>query len=785
MFQNIVKIALRNILKHKLYSALNILGLTVGFTAYILISLFLNYEYSWDKGNLNYDRIYRVQVKLKLSGKEENWTQTPNAINDLLKEKFPEFEQVVLLREAWGEYLSSNAVQPFFEGDGFYSDPQLFDIFTYHFTEGSPNLALTDPFSIVLSKKLADKLFPGSNALGKSVLVEKKFNLKVTGVYTDLPKNSHIRPSYIISMPTIKTIKNWPEYRSNWGYSSRNYVLLKKGVNPRDVDVKIANLINNSHKDPVVSQLYLRPMKFLYLMATDRADYLVAIYSYGLVALFILILSCINYINLTTANASMRAKEIAVRKVNGGLKKTLIGQFLGETVVMSVIAVNFALVLANLLLPIFDRIVDKEIDYSYLNNWHFLGYILIVGFIIGIISGIYPAFVLSSFKPVNLLKGSLFKSNKGAAPKKILVTFQYAISIFLIIQSIIVYKQLTYMMNLNLGFNKENLLVASIRSSKKDVSFETLRNRLLKHPEIQDAAYSQNIPFHGSNGWAMNWEGNPSDERIDIRYNEVTVDFANTLGMNIVKGRNFSREFPSDKENACLINETACKRFGWINPVGKMVNGTYRVVGVVKDFHPFSMHELIPPFLIRLKPDDLCDDGVYTFRIQPGQAAQARKIITSELESYFPNDPFEVRDFAEDFRNDGNFKNWIAISNTFLFFTILIIILAIIGIYGLVSFSASRKTKEIGIRKVHGSPLLVIYYNLIKEFLVLLLIAIVISWPASYRMYQIVPGSYKADIRLWEFLAATGLVLLITIITTSYQILKVTLTNPVKALRYE
>ena len=408
-----------------------------------------------------------------------------------------------------------------------------------------------------------------------------------------------------------------------------------------------------------------------------------------------------------------------------------------------------------------------------------------IGFIIGIISGIYPAFVLSSYKPVNLLKGNLFKANKGAAPKKILVTFQYAISIFLIIQSIIVYKQLMYMMSLNLGFNKENLLVASIRSTKKDASFEALRNRLLKNPEILDVTYSQNIPFHGSNGWAMNWEGNPSDERIDIRYNEATVDFVNTLGMTIVKGRNFSREFPSDKENACLINETACKRFGWTNPVGRMINGTYRVVGVVKDFHPFSMHELIPPFLIRLKPDDLCDDGVYTFRIQPGQAARAQKIITSELEYYFPDDPFEVRDFAEDFRNDGNFKNWIAIGNTFLFFTILIIILAIIGIYGLVSFSASRKTKEIGIRKVHGSPLIAIYYNLIKEFLVLLLIAIAISWPMSYKMYQVVPGSYKADLRLWEFLAATGLVLLITIITTSYQILKVTLTNPIKALRYE
>lgn len=444
------------------------------------------------------------------------------------------------------------------------------------------------------------------------------------------------------------------------------------------------------------------------------------------------------------------------------------------------------MVFANLLLPLFNRIVDKNIDYSMINNWHFIGYMIVVAITIGLISGIYPAFVLSSFKPVNLLKGDVYKNHKGKlGPKKILVTFQYMISIFLIIETLIVYKQIQYMMSKDLGFNKENLLIASIKSTNKKLDMEEFRDKLLQNPEILDVTYSQSLPFHGSSGWPMTWEGNQSNEKMDVRYNEVSIDFVRTLQMKIVKGRNFSRDFPSDRKESCLINETACRRFGWTDPVGKMVDGKYRVVGVVKDFHPYSMQELIPPYLIRLKTNDTCDNGIYTFRFTPGHITQARKILTDELEARFPNDPFEPRLFTDDFRRDGNFRTWIAISNTFLFFTVLIILLAIIGIYGLVSFTTSRRTKEIGIRKVHGSPLFIIYLKIIKDFVILLAIAILVAWPGAYILYQYIPGSYKYGLKLSEFVIATLLILIITLLTTSYQIIKVMLTNPVEALRYE
>ena len=328
MFRNILTITLRNILKHRLYSIINILGLTIGFTSYILLSLFLKYEYNWDKENVNYDRIYRVQVNVTLSGKKEYWTQSPAAITDLLKEKYPEFEQVVLMREAWGEYVSTSSIRPFYDDEGYYADPNLFDVFTYHFIRGNPSTALSEPNSVVLSKTMANRLFPDDNAFGNTIILEKKFPLKVTGIYTDLLQSTLVRPSYIIPISSFKIIKNWAEYRSNWGTSFRNYVLLKKGADYREVNKKIAGLINSNHKDPVIQKIYLCPLSIQYLKPTDRMDYMIAIYSYALVAIFILILASINYINLTTANSSSRAREIAVRKVNGSNKGSLISQFL-------------------------------------------------------------------------------------------------------------------------------------------------------------------------------------------------------------------------------------------------------------------------------------------------------------------------------------------------------------------------------------------------------------------------------------------------------------------------
>jgi putative ABC transport system permease protein len=786
MIKNIFLIAVRNIQKHKIYSAINILGLAVGFTAFILISLFLKYETSWDRQNENYKNIYRFQERAKLSDKLEVWTQSPPVLMGLLQDKYPEFEKLALLQETWGQFIASSKIRDFFDNDGCYADQAILDIFSYQFIEGDKKNALTDPFSIVLSKKVADKLFPKERALGKTVLVEKKYNLKVTGVYADQPKNSHLLTSYMISFSSYANMKHWDNYRESWGISFRTYALLKSGADYKKVNGKIINILNQAHTDPIKEFVYLHPLSKLYLEPTDKNDYMVAIISYGLLALFILLLSSINYINLTTANAALRAKEIAVRKVHGSSRGFLILQFLGETIILSLIAVTFALLIARMLLPMFGIVVDREIDLSYIDNGSFIAFMLLVSLVVGFLSGIYPAFSLSSHKIVDLLKGKVYRKLKGnIGPKKILVIFQYVISIALIIQSIMVYEHIQFIMNKDLGFQKDNLLFTKFNSPLENRDYNDFRNSLLKHPEIINASSSMNIPFYWSSGWPMSWEGNNSDEKVDVRYNEVSTDFINTMGIQVILGRDFSRDYPSDKEKACLINETAWKRFGWADPIGKTIDGKFQVIGVVKDFHPYSMHEKIPPYLVKLKSNSVNGEWLYAFRILPGKTEKARSIITQEIENYFPDMPFEIQVFTEYMKKDGTFKTWNSINHTFIFFTLLNILLAMIGIFGLVSFTTQRKTKEIGIRKVHGSSVISIYLKLVQEFFVLMLISIVFAWPLAYFFYHMMPGAYKSGLHMWEFLAATMLIFLITILTTSYQTLKVSFMNPIDALRYE
>jgi putative ABC transport system permease protein len=596
-----------------------------------------------------------------------------------------------------------------------------------------------------------------------------------------------MRPTYLISFSSFPTIKNWENYCNSWSYSFRTYVLLKNDIDYKSVNKKLSNFINEQHHDPVIQKLYLHPLSKLYLKPTDKNDYMVAIYIYGLVAFFILILSSINYINLTTSNALIRTKEIAVRKVNGSKRGQLVGQFIGETVILSLFSALLSLFFSKLFLPIFNSIIQRDISFSFINDFQFILLIVFIAVGVGFLSGIYPAFVLSSFKTIDLFKGSIFQnSHIKMNTKKVLVTFQYMISVFLIIISLIIFQQIKFMMNLDIGFDKENLLYVKLQSTREQGNFGDLQNRLLKYPEIIDASISEYLPFMSTCNKQINWEGCQSDERITANYNMVGYDYIKTLKMKIVQGRDFSREFPFDLDNKCIINETARKMFGWNNPIGKkIIDNKYEVIGVVKDFHPFTLQDLIPPCYLVIHPGSIYKENIFTVRVSSGNTGKAKSILTHEFEEYFPNDTFEFHEYSEDFKKDVTFKTWNSVNHTFLFFTLLIIFQAIIGIFGLVSFTTQRKTKEIGIRKIHGSSVKGIYLNLIKEFIILIFMSVTIAWPAAYYIYQYMPGDYKCDIYAWEFIIATLLILIITIITTLYHTLKVSLTNPVEALRYE
>ena len=565
-------------------------------------------------------------------------------------------------------------------------------------------------------------------------------------------------------------------------------MLLKKNTNPKLIDNKIANIINDNTHDPVKTKLYLNPLSKLYIMPEDKNDFLVVIGIYGMVAIFILLLASFNYINLSTANSSLRAKEIGIRKVSGSGKAQLISQFLCESLAIAFIAIILAFFLSELTLPLFNKTVDRELTLSYIKDWKFVLKMISITLLVGLISGIYPAILISSHNISDLFRNNIFKrKHENINIKKILVTAQFIIAVFLIINSIAMSRQISFMMNKDLGFDKENLLFARIKSPQQKLNFEDIRNRLLKHPEIIDACISENIPFNGSDGFDPDWEGSPSDERINCRYNTVSYDFDNTFKLEVILGRDFSRDYKMDAGKSCLINETAWKRFGWKDPIGKRLsNSRFQVIGVVKDFHLYSIHEKIPPLVIELNNSLIEGSWIYSFRVVPGKLKIAEKIINEELESYFPTDPFDLYIFSEFFKKDGTFKIYNSINVTFIFFAILTVLLSIIGLLGLVSFTAKRKTKEIGIRKVHGSSIAEIFLKLTSEYIILVFIAALIACPASYYFFQkTLPTAYKAAMQLWEFIAATSIVLLITILATSFNSIKAAFTNPVEALRYE
>lgn len=789
MLRTIFKISIRNILKHKAYSSINVFGLALGFTAFILIGLFTQHELSWDKSNENYERIYRIQrhySRTMYAMDGNDISPHSRAITaQLLEKQFPEIDKATVIRENGGKFLASETDKQIYQEEGICADSCYFDIFTYHFTEGSQKNALRDPFSIVLSKTLADMLFQDNEAIGKTVSLEKKFDLKVTGVYIDLPDNSSLRPPYIISFSTLAYTDNIKRSNINSG-DCMTFTLLKPGADSKNLEAKIKNLFAGFN-GVEYEELQLCPLKMVYLDFNGHGDYYVALLLYGLIGVFILVMSAFNYINLTTANASTRGKEVAVKKVSGSNRSILVAQFLGETLLISLLSLGLAFLVVMFSLPVFSEIVGREISLDLIQNWQFSGLMILISLGVGILSGIYPAVFLSSNKIVALFKGDLF--NKGLEKfslKKLLVASQFAISVFLILISLSFSLQIRYLAKKDLGFNKENMIYTKMLVTKNGTTFNQLRNRILQHPEIIDASMSKHIPFVSFGGGMTNWEGGNQEEKISCRFNTVNYDFVRNMGISLIAGRDFSREFPGDIGTACLINETAAKCFGWDDPIGKRLNNNRQtVIGVVKNFIYKDMHNQIEPTILILAPEEIAGTWTFAFRVDPKNYQKAKTLLISEFESTFPNDPFEFKDLPTAFASENSFKIYHAINRTIMFFTFFNIFLAMIGLLGLVSFTVLRRTKEIGVRKINGSTSISIFYLLSREYFILLAFALIIALPSAWWVYESIPGTNKLHMQPWVFFLGSGILFVIILLTTSYQTIRAATRNPVEALRYE
>jgi putative ABC transport system permease protein len=789
MIRMIFRISIRNLLKHKLYSLINIFGLALGFTAFILISLFVRYELNWDKSNLQYNNIYRIQrhysrTMFAMDGNDIS-PHTRAITAQLLEKRFPEFRKITVIHENGGKFLAYDPSRQVFNSKGICADSCFFDVFTYKFLEGTQEGALNEPFSIVLSKIMSDRLFGGKKALGENVILEKKFSLKVTGVYEDLPENSSQRPEYIVSFSSLAKTGGITRSDIRSG-DCMTYALLNPGTDSRSLEGKIKNVFSG-FSGLEFEELQLCPMSRIYLNFNGKNDYIIALILYGFIGLFILIMSAFNYINLTTANASVRGKEVALKKVCGSSRFTLVLQFLGETIITALFALIIAFEFASAFLPVFSGIIYKPLTLNIVNDIGFIGITILIAIVVGLLSGIYPSLILSSQNILSLFKSqSSVKGLKKISLKNVLVSFQFAISIFLILITLSFSLQIKYMSGRNLGFNKENILYTKMSVSNQEITFDQLRSRILQNPEITDAFMTKNLPFVSFGGGMTNWEGGDPNEKISCRFNTVSYDFVKALDIKIISGRDFSREFTGDIGKSCLINETAARCFGWDDPIGKKLNNNrLTVVGVVKNYTYKDMHNGIEPAILILSDEKVAGEWTFAFRVQPGSEQRARTILTEEFEKIFPNDPFEFNDLPTTFSSDNTFKTYHSVNRTFLFFTVFNVFLAMIGLFGIVSFTVMRRTKEIGIRKINGSSSGTIFYMLSKDYYIMLLFAMMIAFPAALWTGHKIPGANKLPPQLWVYLLSAGIIFLIILVTTSYLTIRAAKRNPVEALRYE
>ncbi len=781
----------RRRLNNKLLSGINLLNLVAGYTAFVLLSLFIQYNLNYDKHNLHYNRIYRLQVfmDVPLSVSKHSSSITA-ALGRQDLPRLPEVECTALVHNAGegnidGYFFSIQGSTPVLLKMGFFADPAIFKIFTFHFIEGSAVNALSEPNTVVLSKSDALKFFPQGKAVGRTLYIENKIALTVTGVYEDLPKNSDWRPEYLLPMLDYSQYTGNMDYETNyWRYTFQVYTLLRENASYSEVNDKIYNTLKDYRE---YHHPYLRPLSKLHLNGFFEPTWMVAIGLLLLIAVLILILTSINFINLQTADATSRAKEIGIKKSVGYTHRELWLQYVGESVFETLICAVLALAVAHYSMPLFYRILGDNLGLKVFANTQLLGVVAGTALLTGLLSSLYPAFIISHFNPVQALKQRFIKvEHNGLSLKKVLVTMQFSISLFLVIVSFIIFKQTNYMLTKDMGFNSRNLLVSNIRTYQHG-SFDPVRERLLDHPEISEACFSDYVPFILGEGNDMSWEGALPDDKVFVRESNISYDFFDTYGIHIVSGRSFSRDYPSDIDK-CLVNETAVRIFGWEEPLGMKIrngNNEREVIGVVKDYVVQSVQNEIEPHTFLLKGDSASLSGMYTIRYEPGKKREAEQIIRDRFEEYFPTDAFEFEPFENLMLNESAYQGMGLFRNICFLFAGFSILISSAGLFGLVLYYCRKKMKEIGMKKVVGFSVSRLYVSLAMEFLKLIFIGMIFSWAAAWYVYRIIPGAYKYGLQVSEFLLGTLIIFLVASATISYNIWIAARTNPATILKYE
>jgi putative ABC transport system permease protein len=809
MLSNYLKIAFRSLLKFKGYTAINLLGLALGLTSGILILIYVLDELSFDKFHAKRENIFRVGTDMyeTKSGNQSGGIETNGwPIGALLEKDFPEVEKVV--------YIANTSMQINHEGKRFeermfYAGKEFFNIFSFPLLKGDPATALEKPNSIVITEAMEKKYFKGEDALGKSMTMADTLLFTVTGVMKEIPGQSHMQFNILISFATYETNNKWFSYSDGWGnLNVRNYIVLKEGVDRESFFKKARNIYMNYVKDDMQKWgmfMYVgfEPLSEIYLH-THRGNgmgpvgSMQRVYIVSGIAIFVILLACINFVNLATARSAYRAKEVGLRKVVGSSRSSLIRQFLSESFVITLFAFVVAIALIGVVLPLFNQLVGKTYALSMLGSLPaVVGILLLIG-VVTFLSGYYPALVMSSMRPAEVLKGSLKSGQQGIRLRRVLVVFQFMISAGLIICTLVVIDQLDFMQNRDLGFSGHQIIVLDMDrvtdrggAGSDGTSHEVFKNELKRLSTIESVTFTNAVP--GRPGWVGQWAfaaDKPDDGSIGTEYMAIDEDYVKTLGIHVIAGHNFDLNRISEIEDGLIINETAVEKFGWGTPenaIGKRIDSPSKhpagvVIGVVKDYHEFGLQREIYPMAMDYNP---ARSRYYAVSFKTRGTADLITSLEKLWKKYYDGNEFRYFFLDENFAKQYQAEQRLA--KVFTVFSVITIAIASIGLIGLVSFMVVSRTKEIGIRKVLGAGTLTIMRLLSKEFMVLVivanLVAIPLAWYVSsqwleqfaYRM------SLDAMLFVWTFIIAIS----ITIVTVSYHTIRAAMADPVKSLRYE
>jgi putative ABC transport system permease protein len=797
MIKNYLKIALRNFQRHKGYSFINIAGFAIGMAVCLLILIYVRQEQSYDTYHQDGDRVYRIVQDIRTQTSNRVFAMISPMVAPTLKADYPQVEQAGRALLAYQSRLVRREDTFFYEDRFMYADPELFDVLTIPFSQGNSQEALKRPRTLVISERMTLKYFGHDNPLGKTLEINNEI-YEITGVVADPPENTHLKYDLIASM---ETLRDWEEM-SNW-YSTMfyTYLKLKPNVNGEEFSQQVSNLADKYVGEQLREMedsyhYFLQPVSRIHLHShlryeTEPSGNPLYDTIFSFVGLFILLIACLNFMNLSTAQAANRAREVGMRKVVGARRFQLIGQFLGESLLVTIFSLGLAIVLAKFAMPLINNVTGIALNFDQILNPVVLAGLIAGSIGVGLATGVYPALVLSAFRPISTLKGNLARGSRGFAMRNGLVVVQFAISVVLIVGTLIMVRQFNYMKNQHLGFEKEQKLVLPIRGGISILeNYESVKNLFSENPFVQNATVSSSVPGRGVSNFGVSLVGEEDPKNQSMFHLYFDQDFIPLYGIEMVAGRAFQKEMSTDIAGAFLINEAAVAAFGWSSPekaIGKRLKTGFGgrvnpIIGVTKNFHYRGLQTQVEPLVMEYNPQLF---RYLTLSIDIADIKEIMAIVESQWKSLYPNNPFESffldTDFDQQYRSDEQ------VGKIFGIFTVLGLCIACLGLLGLASFTAESRTKEIGIRKVLGASVLGIAVMLSKQFTKWVLLANVIAWPAAYYIMSrwLKNFAYRTDINILIFVLSGLLVLAIALLTVSFQSIRAASTNPAESLRYE